>query len=153
MLSELALIRQALVAFDDTMRESLADLARGPLPDWAWLKASLPVSLGGLGIRRASLHAPAAFIGSLCQASSLVAGILGYPPGASIHLPSAISALANAAGKPEWASIGTLMSRSVSTCSPTPSTKPHMRIFSLGPQTLVQRPWLSLRLSDMLATG
>ena len=99
-------IRQALMAFDDTMRESLADLAGGPLPDWAWLKASLPVSLGGLGIRRASLHAPAAFIGSLCQASSLVAGILGYPPGDSIHLPSAISALANAAGKPEWASIG-----------------------------------------------
>ena len=99
-------IRQALVAFDDTMRESLADLAGGPLSDWAWLKASLPVSLGGLAIRRASLHAPAAFIGSLCQESSLVAGILGYPPGASIHLPSAISALANAAGKPEWASIG-----------------------------------------------
>ena len=93
------------MAFDDTMRESLADLAGGPLPDWAWLKASLPVSLGDFGIRRASLHVPAAFIGSLCQASSLVAGILGYPPEASIHLPSAISALANAAGKPEWASI------------------------------------------------
>ena len=44
-------IWQALVAFDDTMQESLADLAGGPLPDWAWLKTSLPVSLGGLGIR------------------------------------------------------------------------------------------------------
>ena len=48
---------------------------------------------------------------------------------------------------------GTLMSRSVSARSPIPSTKPHMRIFSVGPRTLVQRPWLSLRLSDMLATG
>ena len=38
-------IRQALIAFDDTIRESLADLAGGPLSNWVWLKASLPVSL------------------------------------------------------------------------------------------------------------
>ena len=46
--------------FDDLVREALSDLVGSPLPDWAWLKASLPSSLGGLNIRKASLHAPAA---------------------------------------------------------------------------------------------
>ena len=35
------------------------------LSDCFWLKASLPVSLGGLGTRQASMHAPAAFLASL----------------------------------------------------------------------------------------
>ena len=40
------------------------------------------------------------------RAPLIVAGILGHPPGTSIHLPSTISALAISVGKPEWASIG-----------------------------------------------
>ena len=61
------LISQALGSFDDMMREALSDLAGSPLPDWAWLKASLPSSLGGLNIRRASVHAPAPHISPFQQ--------------------------------------------------------------------------------------
>ena len=55
-------------AFDFSMLEALSDLAGGPLPNWSWLKASLPASLGGLGVRRASFHAT---IGSLDQSKHL----------------------------------------------------------------------------------
>ena len=57
-----ALIMKALGSFDSVMRDALSDLAGGPLPDWSWLKVSLPSSLGGQNIRQASLHAPAAYI-------------------------------------------------------------------------------------------
>ena len=76
-------IKEATTAFDNAMREALSDLAGAPLSDWAWLKASLPSSLGGLTVRQASLHAPAAFLGSLAQTGPL----------------------AKAAGKPHWRSI------------------------------------------------
>ena len=73
-------VKQATASFDDIMREALADLAGGPLPDWAWLKASLPSKRGGLTIRRASMHAPAAYVGSLEQSGDLVSRILGHVP-------------------------------------------------------------------------
>ena len=62
-------IFHALQTFDHIMLEALSDLAGGPLYNWAWRKASLPSSLGGLGIRWSSLHAPAAYISSLEQSS------------------------------------------------------------------------------------
>ena len=52
-------------AFDNLMRESLEDTAGGPLSEWAGLKATLPSNCSGLNIKCASLHAPAAFLGSL----------------------------------------------------------------------------------------
>ena len=58
-------IRNGTNAFDNAMLEAVSDLAGGLLHSWAWMKASLPTSLGALGLRRASLHAPAAYIGSL----------------------------------------------------------------------------------------
>ena len=70
-------IFHALQTFDHIMLEALSDLACGPFSNWAWRKASLPSSLGGLGIRWASLHAPAAYISSLEQFSALVTEILG----------------------------------------------------------------------------
>ena len=87
------------------MLEAISDLAGGPLPNWAWLKASLPSSLGGLGIRRASLHAPAAYIGSLNQSRLLVARICGRVPGTSIHLAPALVSLAESVGREDWSSI------------------------------------------------
>ena len=97
-------VKDALVAYDEGIRDALSDIAGSPLSDWAWLKASLPSSFGGLNIRRASLHAPAAYIGSLHQTTPLVSEILGHFPKAPINLSSAISALALAAGRPEWCS-------------------------------------------------
>ena len=97
------LIQSALYAFDDIMRDTLADFCGSPISDWSWLKASLPVSMGGLNLRRALLHAPAAFVGSLCN--SLITQILGRPPPISVDLPSSLSALAGTTGRPDWVSL------------------------------------------------
>ena len=99
------LIHPALAAFDNIMRDSLADLCGGPISDWSWLKASLPVSLGGLNLRQALLHAPAAFIGSLALSDPLVAQILRHPPPVPASLPSCLATLAGAAGHPGWVSL------------------------------------------------
>ena len=87
------------------MREAVSDITGCPLSNWAWLKASLPSSLGGLNIRQASLHVPAAFIGSFHQSEPLISEILGHPARMPLHLPNTISALAKAAARPEWLSI------------------------------------------------
>ena len=46
--------------------------------DLAWLQATLPVKLGGLGIRSAVMVAPSAFLASSHASSDLVSTIL--PP-------------------------------------------------------------------------
>ena len=51
-------------AFDEAIRECLEHIIGGPISQWSWLKASLPSSRGGLNLRSAALHAPAAFLGS-----------------------------------------------------------------------------------------
>ena len=84
------------------MRDSLSDLAGGPLPDWAWLKASLPSSLRGLNIRHAVLHAPAAYIVSFCQSQPLISGILGHAAKYLLHFSEALGSLHQAAGRPDW---------------------------------------------------
>ena len=74
------------------------------LSDWLWLKASIPVYLGGLGIRWALLHAPAAIIGSYVQGQSLIVDILGHSPSPSPHLSPALADLAVATGRADWSS-------------------------------------------------
>ena len=97
-------IHQATMAFDNMMRECLFELAGGPLSKWAWQKASLPSSLGGLNIRSASLHAPAAFVSSLDQSRALISRIRNQPSFSS-HLARAVSDLALAAERPDWSSV------------------------------------------------
>ena len=84
------------------MREALADIAGGPLSDWSWQKAALRSSLGGLNLRFANQHAPAAYVSSVSECSSLAAMILGFPLPPPPLLPDAISSLTNGAAKPEW---------------------------------------------------
>ena len=98
-------IREAIASFDLTMFESVSDLVGGSLSDWSWLKASLPVSLGGLGTRWASLYAPATFLASLDQSKELVSGILGHSPPASGHLVSTLQDLISGTGRNDWCSI------------------------------------------------
>jgi len=93
----------ALEKFDEIMREAVADLAGCPVPNWSWLKASLPSSLGGLNIRQVVLHAPVSFIGSLHQSEYLIRDILGQPA-KTTHLPQTICALARPAARPDWTS-------------------------------------------------
>ena len=75
------------------------------LSDWSWLKASLPISLGGLDTRQASLHTPAAFLASLDQFKELVSGILGHNPPASHHLMPTLQVLVSGSGRDYWCSI------------------------------------------------
>ena len=98
-------IQFSTAAFDYLMRDSLSDLAGGPVSDWSWLKASLPSSFGGLNLRSAQLHAPAAFVSSMVQSSPLVARILGFSPSPSDHLSKAVLALSRAAARPDWVAV------------------------------------------------
>ena len=90
-----SLILNALKRFDGLIVDS-------PLSDSAWLKASLPSSSGGLNIRHATLHAPAAYIGSFSQAQPLVPGILGRPAKHPPILPMALGSLQQATARPDW---------------------------------------------------
>ena len=74
-----------------------------PLFEWAWQNASLPVSLGGLGLQMAISYASAAFVGSLSQ-SNISAAILNRIP-ASSSLDMAHSLLAVAANRLNWSDI------------------------------------------------
>ena len=150
------LVTDATSAFDSLMRESLSDLAGGPLPDWAWLKTPLPASLGGLGVRHAFLHAPAAYISSLDQSKELVTRILGHLPGTSVHECSALHDLAEASRREDWTSIDALrrwMSLSVSVFCQRVLTKLSLVSSVPPPLTPAPRLWPSLLPSPMLVTG
>ena len=73
-------IAQATSDFDKTMRESLEAIVGGPSSDWSWLKATLPSNRGGINLRSAVKHAPAAYIASADQSKGLVEKILSQPP-------------------------------------------------------------------------
>ena len=98
-------LKDAMSVFDISMLEALSDLVGGHLPEWSWLKASLPSSLGGLGIRQASFHSSAAYISSLDHFRPLVARILGHVPDVPRHMASALKDLAKAAGRQDWVAI------------------------------------------------
>ena len=71
--------------FDTAIHHSLEAIAGGPVADWPWLKASLPSSGGGLNLRSAVKHSPAAFLASHAASEVLVERILGYAPSPSYH--------------------------------------------------------------------
>ena len=87
------------------MREACSDIVGGPIPEWSWLNASLPSSMGGLGLRQALHHSPAAYIGSWVQCKSLSGGILGHSPPPPSVFPVCVSDLAETARRPEWLSL------------------------------------------------
>ena len=91
--------------FDISMRRTLESIIGGPVSDWSCLKSTLPSSRGGLNLRSASRHTPAAFLSSYTASLPLVERILGQHPGPSPHTTAAVSALANAAAMPEWLSL------------------------------------------------
>ena len=95
-------ICQAAKDFDTAVRETLESILGGPLPEWSWLKASLPSTYGGLNLRNALLHAPAAFLGSSMRSQPLVERIFGRPADISPHTSPAVAAFATAAARPDW---------------------------------------------------
>ena len=84
-----------LEEYDCVLRSILSSVTNCPLTqnEKAWLQASLPVKLGGLGVRRATQVAPSAYLSSTAATADLVTAILP----ASHHstpLPSVAIALA-----------------------------------------------------------
>ena len=68
-----------LQQFDSILRESLTRIIGVPVSDSQWQQAQLPVSMGGIGLRSAWDHAPAAFAISLLSAQDLKEKILNLP--------------------------------------------------------------------------
>ena len=66
-----ALLTDQLRRFDVGLRRSLEIICRSSITDTAWLQATLPVRLGGLGLREAVKSAPAAYVGS-CNSTKLL---------------------------------------------------------------------------------
>ena len=91
--------------FNTAIRRTLESIVGGPVSDWSWLKATLPSSCGGLNLRSASRHAPAAFLSSYAASLPLVELILGHPPSPSPHTTAVVPALATAAARPDWLSL------------------------------------------------
>ena len=72
-------VAESCKLFDIGLRNSLETIIHSSLNDTSWLQATLPISLGGLGLRLASTSAPAAYIGSLNSTNVLVSLLLaGY---------------------------------------------------------------------------
>ena len=61
-------INDVLMQFDSGLHHSLEALSSSSVSDLAWKQATLPVRLGGLGLREASRSSSAAFVGS-CNSS------------------------------------------------------------------------------------
>ena len=95
-------IRQAAAAFNKSIRETLESIIGSPLTDWSWLKASLPSNQGGINLRSAVLHVPAAFISSASRSARLIGVMLGQSSILPGILNTAIPALLTAASHPEW---------------------------------------------------
>ena len=64
-------INDVLMQFDSGLHHSLEALSSSSVSDLAWKQATLPVRLGGLGLREASRSSSAAFVGS-CNSSRQV---------------------------------------------------------------------------------
>ena len=63
---------EILEDFDQTVKQSVEDVLGTPLPPVQWDQASLPLSLGGLGLKRATKHAAATYLASVGDAELLV---------------------------------------------------------------------------------
>ena len=63
--------------FDLVVKEGIEGVLGAPLPPLQWDQASLPLSLGGLGLRRAAKHGAAAYLASVGDAALLVQDIRG----------------------------------------------------------------------------
>ena len=80
--------------FDSITREALTRILGSPVDGLQWAQAQLPVSMGGLGLRAAEDHAPAAFATSLLSSQSIRQDLLHTTEeDSSITIPPALLAL------------------------------------------------------------
>ena len=143
-------IKQGTANFDDAMWDALSDLVGSPLTDWAWLKASLPSSLGGLNLRSASLHATSALWPSL---GTWLTGSWGLTP----HPPSTWPVQSRRWQLPRKDPTGYLWRRSTfhfaNVPSHTVSTRPPTKTSCLRLLTSDPTPWPSPPPSHTQVTG
>jgi hypothetical protein len=66
-------------SFDGIIRDSLGIILGKTMDDHQWTQATLPVSMGGLGIRSAVAHAAASWTSSVAQTGPLVSSIANTP--------------------------------------------------------------------------
>ena len=71
--------QEILAEYDRVTREAIGRIVGVPLTNEQWLQANLPVSMGGLGLRTAKDHAPAAFSSSYLSSQPLLRLLLQTP--------------------------------------------------------------------------
>ena len=99
-------IKDATIAFDELISVALSDIIACPISPWSLSKAFLPISLSGIGLRRASIHSPAAYLGSSSQSAPLVSKILGHEASSlPTHLQEAFESLSSYCQDKNWASL------------------------------------------------
>ena len=72
-------MRKEIRLFDEQLRSTFDKIVRHSLPDDAWAQATLPFSMGGLGLSEASQIADAAFVSS-CIQSKPISDDIGAAP-------------------------------------------------------------------------
>ena len=68
-----------LQQYDRITREALTRIMGSPLQDLQWSQATLPTSMGGLGLRSAVEHASGAFAASYSSSQPLLKALLALP--------------------------------------------------------------------------
>ena len=63
--------------FDEAIRRCFERIIGTSLSNHQWAQATLPVSMGGVGLRSALLHSAGAFTSSYCDSSSIIEDIIG----------------------------------------------------------------------------
>ena len=67
----------ALTRFDTLLRDAISSITNCALDEVVWVQASLPIRVGGLGIRSVVVLASSAFLASAAATSDLQTAILG----------------------------------------------------------------------------
>ena len=62
----------SLQRYDDAVRNTIESIVGTCITDDQWLQSSLPISMGGLGLRKASDHGPAAYIASVLESKNII---------------------------------------------------------------------------------
>jgi len=76
------------VQFDDRVRQAAGNILGFPFPDHVYTQACLTPSLGGLGLRRVQVHAPAAFAASFRESGCTAGEEWIIPPTVLDHFGS-----------------------------------------------------------------
>ena len=71
--------QEPLIEYDRVTREALTRIMGSPLQDQQWSQATLPTSMGGLGLRSAVEHAPGAYAASYTSSQPLLKALLAIP--------------------------------------------------------------------------